>query len=269
VAALLEKVAPDQAKAYLAPIAVLGERRAMTAVGKATPEERAKLTAGLAALVSAFDNNRKAWAAAAGAGAYTDARHDLTILEQATAMYTADGAQGGVGGFDARDRAMADNIGWLLDQTRAKIVVWAHNGHIANTLAGYANMGSHLRKRYKQDYINFGFVFGEGSFQAIDFTKPARSLAEFTLGPPPEWNASVAFSRTGKPLLVLDLRALPKTGPVRDWFAAKHPVRDTGAGFSSEASMTALQVLPQLYDAVIYVDKTTRARPLASRRNPG
>ncbi|HSK04219.1 MAG TPA: erythromycin esterase family protein [Kofleriaceae bacterium] len=261
VTAFLERVAPAEAGALLAPIAPLAEMRARAVVGKATPDERGKLTAGLAALARAFDGNRKAWAAAGGgAAAYVDARHDLTILEQAIAMYVAEGR--GSSGFDARDRAMADNVGWLLEQTRAKLVVWAHNGHIANTLAGLANMGSHLRARYKGDYVNFGFVFGEGSFQAIDFTKASRPLTEHALGPAPAWNASTAFSRTGKPLLVLDLRALPKRGAVRDWFAAPHPVRDTGAGFSGEKNMTHLHVLPKLYDAVIYVDRTTRARPL-------
>ncbi len=267
VTAFLEKVAPAEAAALLAPLAPLAGMRAMAAVGKATPDERGKLTAGLAALAGAFDRNRKAWTAAGGgAAAYADARHDLTILEQATAMYTADGQ--GTGGFDARDRAMADNVGWLLEQTRAKIVVWAHNGHIANTLSAFTNMGNHLRKRYQQAYVNFGFVFGEGSFQALDFTRPSRALAEHTLGSPPESNASVAFARTGKPLLVLDLRALPRRGVVRDWFAAPHPVRDTGAGFTGEKGMTHLQVLPKLYDAVIYVDKTTRARPLPPVKPP-
>jgi len=171
-------------------------------------------------------------------------------------------------GFDVRDRSMADNIGWLLDQSRGKLVVWAHNAHIANTLEKLANMGSLLRKRYKQAYVNLGFVFGEGSFQAIDFGRPSHMLAEHTLGAPPEHNASVAFSRAGKPLLVLDLRALPGRGPVHDWFAAPHPVRDTGAGFVNERSMTVLHVLPRLYDAVIFVDKTTRARPLPSKRLP-
>jgi erythromycin esterase len=264
VAAFVEQVAPAEAKAHLAPLALLAGERAPEAVGKATPEERAKLTAGLAALARVFDQHRKAWTAAAGAAAYADARHDLTILEQAFAMYAAEGQQV----YDARDRAMAANVGWLLEQTRAKIVLWAHNGHISNTLSSFTNMGSHLHKRYQADYVNFGFLFGEGSFQAIDMTKPARSLTVHTLGPPLEHNASVAFSRTGKPLLVLDLRALPKRGPVHDWFAAAHPVRDTGAAFSGEQAMTSQRVLPQLFDAVIYVDKTTSARPLRPKRLP-
>lgn len=32
--------------------------------------------------------------------------------------------------------------------------------------------------------------------------------------------------------------------------------------------MTALHVLPQRYDAVVFVEKTTRARPLPSKRIP-
>jgi erythromycin esterase len=266
VTKLLEKVAPDQVKALTAPLAILGDARAITAVAKLPADEQKKLLDGLAAVSKAFEANRKAWTAATDAATYADARHDLRILEQATQMYIAGERSES---FDIRDRSMAENVGWLLDQTKAKLVVWAHNGHIANTLVTFTNMGSHLRKRYKRDYVNFGFVFGEGSFQAIDFTTETRKLKEFTLGPAPESNASVAFSRTGKPLLVLDLRALPKRGPVHDWFSVAHPVRDTGAGFSSEKGMTYPQVLPDLYDAVIFVDKTTRARPLPGPKFPG
>ena len=252
VAAFVERAAPDRAQALLAPIAMLGDTQSAERVAKATPDQRKAITAGLSALVTAFDKNRKVWARPD----FDDVRHDLTILEQAAAMYMEKSS------FDARDRAMAANVGWLLDHTRARIVLWAHNGHISNTLLAYRNMGNHLRKRYRGDYLNVGFVFGEGSFRALDFTKPSKPLSVHTLGPPPEYHASVAFSRTGKPRLVLDLRALPGRGVVADWFAARHPTRETGAVFAGEQNMTELTVLPKLYDAVIYVDKTTPARPL-------
>jgi len=44
--------------------------------------------------------------------------------------------------------------------------------------------------------------------------------------------------------------------------AACGRVRDAGLGFSSEQDMTVSQIRPVLYDAVIFVDRTTRARPL-------
>jgi erythromycin esterase len=262
VAAFLERVAPDQAKAWLAPLAPLADPLVGRRVAAASPDERGKLIAGLAALAGAFDQHRNTWAAAAGAAAFADARHDLTILQQATAMYAAKGQ----GVADARDRAMADNVGWLLEQTRAKIVVWAHDGHIASTLSGAsANIGSYLRKRYQQAYVNLGFVFHEGSFQAMAETGGAGGPVEFTVGPAPDHYASAAFARAGKPLLVLDLRALPRRGPVRDWFAAPHPLREIGATFSDDQSSSSVYVLPKLFDAVIYVGKTTRARPLPPR----
>ena len=143
-------------------------------------------------------------------------------------------------------------------------MVWAHNGHVANELSTFTNMGSHLRTRWKKDYVNVGFVFGEGSFQALDFRRQDHRLGEITLGAAPAYHASAAFTSTGKPVLALDLRALPARGVVHDWFAAPHPVRDTGAAFSSERNMTITQRLPRLYDAVIVVARTTGARPLTS-----
>jgi erythromycin esterase len=264
LAAFLGKLAPDAAPSLLAPIEVLGGGGASAALAKPTAEEQKRVTEGLAAIANAFDAGRKAWARKATAAELDEVRHDLTILEQATEMYMANGAGGS--SFNVRDRSMAANIQWILGHQPpgTRMVVWAHNGHIANRLATFDNMGSHLRRQLKTGYVNLGFVFSQGSFQAIE--RGQRSgLNEITLGDPPESNASVAFARTGKPLLVLDLRALPARGTVHDWFAAPHPVRDIGAVFTTEQNMTVMHVLPVLYDAVIFVDRTTRARPVHPR----
>jgi hypothetical protein len=52
---------------------------------------------------------------------------------------------------------------------------------------------------------------------------------------------------------------------VRDWFWAPHAVREIGAAFASEPGMRYPTVLPALYDAVIFVDRTTAARPLVKQ----
>jgi erythromycin esterase len=108
--------------------------------------------------------------------------------------------------------------------------------------------------------VSVGFVFGQGSFQAIDRNR--RRLAEVTLGPAHGSDFSTAFSLTRKSILVLDLRAVPAKGPLHDWFAAPHPRRDVGSMFTTERDMTVVGVVPDLFDAVVFVDKTTRARPL-------
>jgi erythromycin esterase len=243
VAAAVKQLAPDRADALLAPLAPLGEASSDELVKNLAPAAQKALTDALAALAPVL------------AKADADTRHDLRILEQATVMYTEKTP------FDARDRAMAENVGWLLDTTKARIVVWAHNGHISKLLDSFRNMGSQLSAKYKADYVPIGFVFGQGGFQAMDWSKESRRLGEITIGPAPEHFASAAFAKTGKPLLVLDVRTLPK-GKVAAWFGAKHPLREAGAVFSSEATMVDPQALAERYDAVIYIDKTTRARPL-------
>lgn len=233
--------------ALLAPLEPLGHATAPADVKALSPDARAKLTAGLAALAKAL------------AKAPDDIRHDATILAQAAAMY------GEPTPYAARDRAMADNVGWLLDHQPkgARIVLWAHNGHIANTLETYKNMGSQLRAKYKAAYLNVGFVFAQGAFQAMVGTPPNLKLKQITVGPPRPSDTSVAFARTTKPLLLLDLHAVPKAGPVHDWFAARHPTREIGALFTTERDMETPMALPELYDAVLFVATTTRARPLA------
>jgi erythromycin esterase len=232
--------------ALLAPIEALGHASAPQDVKVMSNEARAKLTAGLAALAKAL------------AKAPDDIRHDATILAQAAAMY------GEPTPFDARDRAMAENVGWLLDHQPkgARIVVWAHNGHISNTLPTFKNMGSQLRAKYKAAYVNLGFVFAQGGFQAMVGMPPNLKLKAITVGPPRPSDTSVAFVRTTKPLLLLDLHTVPKTGPVHDWFVTKHPTREIGALFAGEREMESPMALPELFDGVIFVASTTRARPV-------
>ena len=74
--------------------------------------------------------------------------------------------------FYVRDDYMAENVTWyfdLLGQDK-KLVLWAHNGHIADDDQIYApfggSQGDYLEKEYGQDYQIIGFSFGKGSFLA-------------------------------------------------------------------------------------------------------
>ena len=42
---------------------------------------------------------------------------------------------------------------------RAKIVLWAHNGHVSRSTMA---MGSHLTKTFGKDYVSIGFATREG-----------------------------------------------------------------------------------------------------------
>jgi erythromycin esterase len=252
VAAYLEKVDPAYAKEVAGTLAGLRE-----ASQEATPASASALSSARA-LVARFDARGDAYVAASSQREWDLARQQAVIVEQVAEL-------GAGQAIEYRDRAMAENVGWILAHEPAgtRMVVWAHNGHINySTSTGYTPMGEYLRRTFGADYLNIGFVFNQGAFQAIGGNaQGSKGLSEFSLGPCPESNLAAAFSRTGTPLSLLDLRSRPTAGPVAAWLTSPHPMRETGALFSSEAEMTAPVVITDRFDAILFVDRTTRARP--------
>jgi erythromycin esterase-like protein len=161
----------------------------------------------------------------------------------------------------SRDQSMADNIKWILDQNPgAKIVLWAHNGHVATGgFRGYEPMGVSLRKMFGAQMVVFGFAFNQGSFRAFD----QKSLHVFTVPPAPAGSLDATFAATGIPLFAIDLRNVTKSGPVATWFSEPHQSRSIGALYTEDTAAHYLMDLhaPQTYDAMLFVEKTTAARP--------
>jgi len=164
----------------------------------------------------------------------------------------------------SRDRSMADNIKWILDNNPgAKIVLWAHNGHVATGgYGGYEPMGVALRKMFGAQMVVFGFAFNQGSFQAVEIGK---GLHDFNVPVAPLGSLDATFAATGIPLFALDLRDAPKSGPVAEWLSAPHTSRSIGAVYSESSAAQYLMDLtaPHSYDAMLFVEKTT-----AARKNP-
>lgn len=185
-------------------------------------------------------------------------RHYVQVLQQYTEMRGDSAGRAGL-----RDRAMADNVRWIADvaEPGARVVLWAHNWHVLNSNDPFPWMGRHLKTALGKEYLPVGFLFHHGAFQAMDRTGRGRGLNEFTVGPPPAGSLEDSFERAGWPLCLLDLRRLPASGAVAEWFRSKKMMREAGAAFSSEADMARELVLPDEYEAVIYIEATTRARP--------
>ena len=161
-----------------------------------------------------------------------------------------------------RDASMAANIKWILDQNPgAKIVLWAHNGHVnfGGDPGRYKPMGEWLRQWYGGQTVVFGFAFNQGSFQAVE---QGKGLHDFTIGPGPADGFDAMLASAGIPLFALDLRQLPKTGPVADWFSQAHSAHGIGAVYSESAAANYFRplVAPQTFNVILYVDKTTAAR---------
>lgn len=173
-------------------------------------------------------------------------------------------------GSAIRDSSMAANIHWIMEHEGpdAKMVIWAHNYHVSTGKTGtVASMGHHLREMYGKDMVIFGFAFHQGSFQAIEMPfGSGRGLRPFHVKPLAEQSLDATLGATGLPYAAIDLQGLPEAGYVAEWFAEPHKTRSFGAGFSPQAasSFSQAQRVPELYDALLFVDETTAARP-----NPG
>lgn len=188
-------------------------------------------------------------------------RHSVQVLRQ----YIQLGSDP-LGNWEVRDKAMADNVRWIAEvaEPGARVVLWAHNAHISNRDIRLTSMGHHLDAALGKDYLPVGFLFHHGGFRAIDATGQGRRGPEgIIVGPPPAGTLEDTFERAGWPLCLLDLRRLPASGPVGEWFRSLQPMREIGAVFWGEAEMATELVLPDRYEAVIYFEATTRVR-----RNP-
>lgn len=161
----------------------------------------------------------------------------------------------------SRDRSMADNIKWILDNNPgAKIVLWAHNGHVSTAnISGFEPMGASLRKLYGGQMVVFGFAFNQGSFQAIE---QGKGLRDFTVPPAPAGSLDATLAATGIPLFALDLRDAPRSGPVAAWLSEQHKTRSIGAMYSEDlASQFFYEIkAPRSFDVMLFVEKTTAAR---------
>jgi erythromycin esterase-like protein len=174
----------------------------------------------------------------------------------------------------SRDQSMAYNIKWILDQNPgAKIVLWAHNGHVATgNEGGFDSMGKALRQMFGNQMVVFGFAFNQGSFQAVEMPFPSkRGLRNFNVGPAPEGSLDAILASAGLNIAAIDLRRLPRQGRVAAWFKEPRATKSIGAGYGEELAANFLlkQVTPGIYDALLFVEKTTAARPLEKRASAG
>ena len=157
---------------------------------------------------------------------------------------------------------MAENVKWILDQNpRAKIVLWAHNGHVSKGGFGGDSMGSALKQRYGNEMIVFGFSFSEGSFQAMPMPVGSMGgLRNFSVPAAPADSFDGVLAQSGLPLFALDVRAAP------EWFRQPRRTRQIGCCYPVDQEYAFLGNVPVVdaFDAVLFVEKTT-----AARKNPG
>jgi len=168
------------------------------------------------------------------------------------------------GRYWMRDEYMAENAAWILNHEGpgAKIVLWAHNGHV-KTRSHY-DMGWHLRNTYGPDLLVVGFNFYEGYCTARGWDPISSSSTavqtHLVTPPPPDAYASL-FKSTGFSRLMIDLRDLDYSTDESQWIVGPRRFRSIGAVYdvSRPQDYFTFSHLPEEFDLIIYFEQTTNS----------
>src|SRR5439155_8279177 len=123
----------------------------------------------------------------------------------------------------------------------------------------YRSMGEELHDMYGPQMVVLGFAFNRGSFQAIGAR--GGGLQNFTVPAAPAGSFDALLGAAGIPLFALDLRNAPPS------LRETRLTRQIGSMFANEAeSSYSMRVsAPAIFDAILFVENTTAARPNVRR----
>lgn len=154
---------------------------------------------------------------------------------------------------EMREIAMADNLLWVQQREcgRGKILFFAHDQHVQTSVGVLGSpsrpaagpwrrircAGMYLRSALDLDLVVIGTYYGHGAgFPPTDVPPPTDVhgmedlLASFSI-----------------PRFIMDLRELPSSGPLHEWFQLAHA---TG--------QDAYTIVPlRAYDAILFIDTIT------------
>lgn len=225
-------------------------------------------------LRASFEEHRADYVARSSEPAWELARQHVTVLGQATkfgkTVHTADG-RFNEESLRVRDRAMAENVAWILEHESAEcIAVWAHNDHInrvKTTSGGYSvpSMGRHFTKWYGDAYYALGFEFGGGAFQAFVESEDENwdyEVQECRLNGPLSDTVASAFATLDRPLTFLNFRTAKTDPRLMEWLDGEHQLHSVGGAYDPERPEKHVQpyVLAAAFDGLCYVNETTQAR---------
>ncbi|MFJ9677880.1 erythromycin esterase family protein [Streptomyces sp. NPDC101194] len=159
-----------------------------------------------------------------------------------------------------RDEVMAQNVSWWQQRTGQKVLLSAHNDHVAYVSSDpetYSKtQGSFLRDTMGRNYLPIGFTFNQGSFLSKDaalggewkkFTVPAAE---------PDRNEAT-LDKVHYRDFYLDLRTAPAAA--RDWLNTARPTLNVGTLFPEKPRDTALA---KAYDVLIHLHEVREADKL-------
>jgi erythromycin esterase len=162
-----------------------------------------------------------------------------------------------------RDKCMAANTNWIRQQNpAAKVVLWAHNGHLEKRPGLSRSMGHYLTKMYGAEYRSVGFTTGKGTYTAvnIDSQTNRRHLSRTNnLAAPIANSFEKWFALSEVANFYMDLQSLPNDKAEASWLSQKKWKRNIGSTVPAKAEdqFTPKQRLSRLHDVLIHLEETT------------
>jgi erythromycin esterase-like protein len=158
-----------------------------------------------------------------------------------------------------RDEYMAKNTVWLHEYFNgAKIVLWAHNFHVAN-VATRGTMGYHLKSDFPGEYATLGFLFSKGSFMANTQTGDQfGDLKSQSLEDDPKLGSiNDVMSRTEVPVFTVEISDLQRHDEWRQAIQQGIEFFQMGAVYSNKPSDYYFEFNADYFDRLIYFDRIT------------
>lgn len=183
-------------------------------------------------------------------------KRDVRLVEQCLDQSLT---YGNISGDDykLRNKYMAENIEWIskYEGPESKIMLCAHNGHISKD-----DMGSYLKKDYKDQYYAIGFDFNKGSFRAIDIDKSHHTPPFFTVNEAKKGSSGELFNKLNIPAFFIDVeKAIKPNSAAKSFFNKNIEQRNIGWGFSTakEKNFYSGGSIYSKFDGLIFINATT------------
>lgn len=161
-----------------------------------------------------------------------------------------------------RDDSMFANALWIREHrgTTRKMIVWAHDAHIAEIGSGVYlfPMGEDFVKKLGDDYFSIATLAGSGSFLQwwLDESNGKLVSEVSSFDPVTFENYEAMLRRRGASAMIV-----PMTGERPEWFPQRALYNLASAGFFDPTRVAYGQLWEQ-FDAAIFIDSTTPIRPL-------
>ena len=212
------------------------------------------LTKRFTGLLSRFEDRRVAYVSRSSRARYDWLSRQALVAAKANEMFTVGVKDTFVEAGNIRERAMTDNIRWILKEVGRgeRLIVWAHNFHVARAPAdldvpgrppvrGMISMIAYLNEELGDEMLSVGFSFNRGDYPDGPLPSAGRDTVDGVL------------ARVGFPMFVADLREAP--GP---WVKQKVSMRGQGGH--------AHLVPGDAFDAVFFADVVTKTVPTTGAR---